>query len=118
VASTGSRVCRIVAAAVDRSGDERRERDFGLLPKGAALGTGEHQEALEQPVGLVKPRADLVSERRHLRRHYSGLAGGDVDRGANHRQRRAQLVGGVGDEAALSLERGIESGEQVVDGVA
>ncbi|GIH02703.1 hypothetical protein Rhe02_07700 [Rhizocola hellebori] len=34
-----------------------------------------------------------------------------------HRQRRAHLVGGIGDEPLLRVQRGLQPSEQVVDGV-
>jgi hypothetical protein len=42
---------------------------------------------------------------------------GDLEHGPSECERGAQFVGGVGDEAALGLERGFQPGEQVVDGV-
>ena len=41
----------------------------------------------------------------------------DLDQGSLARQRRAQLVRGVGDELALRLERSVEPPEQVIEGV-
>jgi hypothetical protein len=78
---------------------------------------GEREEALEQPVGLLEPLAQLGVERVELRREGAGLAGGDVERGAHHRQWRAQLVRGVGDEAALRVEGGFEPCQEPVDRV-
>ena len=46
-----------------------------------------------------------------------GIGEGEVEEGPVEGQRRSQLVGGVGDEAALGLEGGLESIEQPVDGV-
>ena len=67
----------------------------------------------------------LLADRQHpLAGHAQGRgAGGRVgerhleDR-ALQRQRRTQLVRGVGDELALSLERGLQAREQLVEGVS
>ncbi len=45
-----------------------------------------------------------------------GVGDGDLQVGTERRERSAQFVAGVGDEAALLLDRGVESGEGVVDG--
>ena len=45
----------------------------------------------------------------------SGLSEHDVDRRAHDRERGAQLVGGVGDEPLLALERGLEPAEHLVE---
>ena len=82
------------------------------------LHAGKDEEALEQPLSLVEPLAELAREHGHLGRRAAGLSGRDVERGAHHCDRRAQLVGGVLDETALRLERGLESCEQPVDRVA
>ena len=47
-----------------------------------------------------------------------GSAQGHLEQGALPGQRGAQLVGGVGDETPLGVERGLQPGEQVVEGVA
>ncbi len=48
----------------------------------------------------------------------AGVGEGDLKEGAQARERGAQLVGGVGDEVTLSLEGGLQAGEQAVEGVA
>ena len=52
---------------------------------------------------LVVLKRDLPTER---------LAVGDVEGGADHGQRSAQLVGGVGDEPALRGERSVQAPER------
>ena len=42
---------------------------------------------------------------------------GHIEQGALDRQQRAQLVGGVGDEAALAIKRGFQPVEHRVEGV-
>ena len=44
-----------------------------------------------------------------------GIGEGHVDLGAQHRQRGAQLVAGVGDEPALGVERGLQPVEHRVE---
>ena len=46
-----------------------------------------------------------------------GIGEGDVEVGADHRQRVAQLVRRLLDEAALALERVVDAAEHVVEGV-
>ena len=48
----------------------------------------------------------------------SGPSGGDVDRGAHHREGCPQLVGDVGHEAPLGLESLLQPAEKVIDRVA
>jgi hypothetical protein len=79
---------------------------------------GEGEEALKQQVGLVEAAANLGGENVHLGRRRRGLAGRHVKGGAHHGERGAQLVGGVGDEAALGVEWGFQAGEQIVEGLA
>ena len=66
-------------------------------------------------------RATSACTRRSTRRTSStggfALGGEHFELAADHRQRRAQLVRGVGDERALARERLGEAVEHVVEGV-
>ena len=78
---------------------------------------GEEQEVvgqLREPVGFLAGRAQRSFE--------LALGAGGIEReldlGAEERERRAQLVARVGDEAPLAFERDFDPGEQLVQRVA
>ena len=74
------------------------------------VGARDHQQVLgeaRQPVGLLggRPHGRLELSR-------APLAQRQLELGPQDRQRRAQLVAGVGDEHALALERGPQPGRR------
>jgi hypothetical protein len=99
---------------------ERRHHDVGQIDRAhlgelGAFGAGEQQQARDEVVGAAGGRS-------HDRRHPAQLVGvdlgigqGDVHLGAQHRQRGAQLVAGVGDEAALRVEGRLQPVEHRVE---
>ena len=46
-----------------------------------------------------------------------GVVEDDVDGCTHHRQRRAQFVGGIGDEPPLAVESALEPVEHLVEGL-
>ena len=116
--STVSRLAVIWSArAASAAGDERLECDRVALVELAVLGAGEREEALQQPVGVVEIHAQLGVQLTGLGRHAAGLRDRDVEGGAHHRQRGAQLVRGVGDEPSLRVKRRLQAFQQPVDRV-
>ncbi len=55
-----------VLARLQRGRDQFIDRDRGQLVQRAVLGACEHEEAVQQPVGLVQPFAKLRVKRAHL----------------------------------------------------
>jgi hypothetical protein len=82
-----------------------------------ALGA-RHQEQIvdqaRQALRLVDGGADSAGELRAR----GAVARDELELGPEHRQRRAQLVAGVGGEAALALEAVLEPREHLVEGRA
>ncbi len=75
---------------------------------------------LEQRVGEPDQPLDLTLERGQGGVELLGAAAAvahPLQLGAHHRERGAQLVGGVGEELALALGTGLDPCEQVVEGV-
>jgi hypothetical protein len=118
VVDAHAQVGRSSFAGGQRGGDNADERDGGILGGCALVGACQGEEAFDEPVGLVEALAELAGQDGDLSGHRSGFTLGDVERGPHHRQRGAQFVGGVGDEAALRLERGFQAGQQPINGVA
>ena len=84
----------------------------------AVLGAGEGKEALHQPVGSVEPGPDLAGQVGHPRSRGAGLAGGDLERGAHHGERSAQLMGGISDKSAVRVEGHLKAAEEIVNSVS
>ena len=94
--------------------------DGGGVDGRGHLAAGQQEQPGDQ---LVRPPGGLPDHLAHppeLGDVRVGVGEGHVDLGPQHRQRRAQLVAGVGDEAALRVERrlqpvehGVETGGQV-----
>ena len=108
------------AFAVDGGARQNGFADLGevgsLTVVESAFAAGEGEEGLDQ--GLLLPvggEERLAGRSPHLRG--GGIAEGDLDQGALPGEGRSQLVGGVGDEATLRLERSVEPREEVVEGV-
>ena len=93
--------------------EETVEVDRLRLDQLAALGAGERQHVGDEAVELVE--AAQQRDGAFVAAQLVGLAVEQLDLGAQHRERRAQLVRGVGDEVALALERPLEPLEHVVE---
>src|SRR5206468_9061393 len=100
----------------DRVLDELVELELLLLDLGAAA--RELEQAGDQPTHLLRLAVEVVEQAPTLVRVELEVAAQDVDVRLQARQRRAQLVGGIGDEAPLCLERLLERGEHRVEGGA
>ena len=105
----------LVGASGERDRDQRLERDLVVLVELAVLGAGEREEALQQPVGVVEIHAQLRVQLTSLSRHAAGLRDRDVEGGAHHRQRGAQIMRGVCDEPSLRVKRRLQAIQQPVD---
>lgn len=66
---------------------------------------------------MVEAFFELAGEDGHLT-GWVRFAEGDIERSPHHRERRPQLVRGIGHKAALRLECALEPGEHAVEGVA
>ena len=95
--------------------EEVGELDRAWLDELAGLGTGECEHVGDEPVELVE-----AVQQRHgafVAARLVALAVEQLDLGAKYRERGPELVGGVGDEVALALERALEPVEHMVEGV-
>src|ERR1035437_6383978 len=97
------------------AGDVRQIQGLALAGVGLAAGQGEQRldEAFLLGVGGEQLLADSPPGAGGARR----VGEGDLEQGAFPRQRGAQLVRGVGGETPLGVERGLQTREQVVEGV-
>src|SRR5205807_349146 len=89
----------------------RSERELPLIR------AGDQQQIpgqLDEPVGLGAGLAQSFAQLRLA----LGVVEREVELGAKQRERRPQLVPGLGDEAALALERGLEPSEHLVERLA
>src|SRR5690349_15134579 len=71
----------------------------------------------EQVVGELREPVCFLADRAECGLELFGAAGkveSELDLGADKRERGAQLVARVGDEAALALHRALEPGEHLV----
>ena len=95
--------------------DERGQVDGPRAQEVGALGSGEHEQIVDQ---TGDPR-DLVLQERLDALQLLGarvrVGGEHLELALHHGQGRPQLVRGVGDELALRLERGFETVEHVVE---
>ncbi len=105
----------LVGAGGERGRDKRFERDPVVLVELAVLGAGKREEALEHPVGVVEIHAQLSVQLTGLSRHPAGLRDRDVQCGTHHRQWRAQIMRGVGDEPSLRVKRRLQTFQQPID---
>ena len=103
-----------VVSAGGAGGDGEVDR---LAARQHLLAAGQHHQRVEQHLRAV---GGLEHRLAHLAQVGDvGVRVGerDLDLGADDRQRRAQLVRGIGDEAALAVERAGEPVEHPVDRV-
>ena len=93
--------------------EEVLQVDRARLDQAAGLGAGQREHVVDEPVHLVQP----PQQRRGCPRGGAlvGLAVQQLDLGAQHGQRRAQLVRGVRDEVALAREGALEPLEHAVE---
>ncbi len=103
-------------AEIESLEQDRFEIDGSSRPLESGRGTREEQEILgqaDQPMRLLEVRREHVTI--GLRRALG--AQGDLDAALEGGQRRPQLVGGVGREAAHLGEGGLQPGEHAVQGI-
>ncbi len=84
----------------------------------AALAAGEREQRFDQTFLLLADREQLLAGVPVGLDAGVRIAESELEQRALERERRAQLVGGVGDELSLRLEGGLEPCEQSVDGRA
>lgn len=88
----------------------------GFLPDGeAALVARKQEQRADEVLGVIDRGADVRRHAAQVDRRGIGVVEHDVDSGAHDRERGAQFMGGVGDEPLLTLERGLEPAEHVVE---
>ena len=81
------------------------------------LGLGQQQQVVDQPADARDLGLHEALDAAHLLAGRARLRGEHFELAADHGQRRAQLVRGVGDERALAGERLGQAVEHVVEGV-
>jgi hypothetical protein len=88
----------------ERSGNHMVELEFDcdVVIQRRVLSAGKQEKALKEPIGLVETTPDLGGKSVDVGSWWSGLPGRHVERGADHRKRGPQFVGGVGHKAASS----------------
>ena len=83
----------------------------------SAFAAGEGEEGFDQRSwSRLEASSSSAGRSPHLRG--GGIAEGDLHQCALSGEGGSELVGGVGDEATLRLEGGVEAPEEVVEGVA
>ena len=100
---------------LDRLGDDRVERDRLELERPSLVEVGEQQQVLDEhahPLGLA---ADPLHRALEVVGAVGGAAGEELGVGADRGERRAQLVRGVGDEAAELRLGGLERRHALLD---
>ena len=110
------RACASAAVVVDGGAGGGGEVDR-LAARQRLLAAGEHHQRVEQ---ALRPVGGLEHDLAHVAQvgdRGVGVGERDLDLGADHGQRRAQLVAGVRDEAALAVERGLQPVEHPVERV-
>ncbi len=89
----------------------------GLGVPDGPLAAGQHEQALDEALAAGHGVAHGAGHRAHLVGPGVGVGQSDVDLGAHDRERCPQLVRGVGHEAALTVEGGVEATEHGVERV-
>ncbi|WXF91703.1 hypothetical protein WDV91_02780 [Curtobacterium flaccumfaciens pv. flaccumfaciens] len=113
--SVTPRLGRVPGRPCDDLGGHLVEVDRPRRARKATIGLGEHEQRLDQPLGAAVLLEQLRPDRSDLR-GVGVVVQADLHRRALHRQGRPEFVGRLGDEPALALERGLQAGQQVVDG--
>jgi hypothetical protein len=106
----------IAALVEDLAGELVEQQRFVLLD--AALAARERQQRADRALLLLADREHPLTGGAQRSGGGVWIGQADLEDRALQRQRRAQLVRGVGDELALRGERGLEPLEQLVEGVA
>jgi len=104
-------------ALLDRDVDETGERQRRVVGEWPVLGVGKREQALHQPLRGVELASQTLRQRHDMGGDGAWLGHRHVQGRAHRGERRAQLVRGVRDEAALGGERPLEPVEQPVDRV-
>ena len=84
----------------------------------AALAGGQGEQCLDESLLVFAEGEGLLAGRPQGVGVGVRVGEGDFQEGSLAGERGAQLVGGVGHEVALRLERGFEAPEEVIEGVA
>ena len=115
----GNVQCQGLCALAARVEHPRRDvgQIEGLPVVQAALAAGEGEQRFDQLFLLLAYREHFLAGRTQRHRCGTGVGEGHLEHGALQGERGAQLVGGVGDKLPLGVERGLQPGEQAVDGV-
>ena len=90
----------------------------GLLVVETSLAAGQGEEGVDQPLLFPARFEDLLAGGAQRVEGDVRVGERDLEHGPIHGQGGAQLVGGVGDEATLRVERPFQPSEEPVDGVA
>ena len=107
----------VVIGGGDRRCGDGGEID-GLTAVDTALAAGEREERVDQLLLLFADGEQLLARVPVGVDARVRVAQRELEQRSLERERRAQLVRGVGDELSLRVEGGLEPGEQAVDGVA
>ena len=106
-----------VRQPADQVGQERPQLDDRRAQEPVLARLGEQQQVLDEPAHALDLDRRRASRRGAPRPRRAGRQGEHLELAADDRQRRAQLVRGVGDERRLAVERVLEAVEHVVEGV-
>ena len=101
---------------VDDPGRQVGEVD-GLLGHGGSTGAGQREQPVDEGLAADRGVSHHLGHRAEIRGRGPGIGEGNVDLGADDRQRGPQLVGGVGHEALLAHEGPVEPFEHGVERV-
>ena len=89
----------------------------GFVSVQPAFAAGQGEQGLDQARLLIAGGEHLLGGATPVGGRRAGVVERHLEEGALGSQRRAQLVGGVGDEVPLGLEGGFEPREEAVEGV-
>ena len=103
--------------AVRHDADARDGEVQRFAPIEPALAPREREQRLEQRLLLATRREQLLAGGPQRGGTRVGVGERDLQQRPFERERRAQLMGSVGDEPPLGLKRRLETGEQVVERV-
>lgn len=109
------RLGRVSGRPSDDLGGHLVQVDRARRTRQPAIGLGEHEQRLDQPLGPTVLLEQLRPDRSDVGR-VGVVVQPDLHRRALHREGRPEFVGRLGDEPTLALERGLQAGQQVIDG--